>query len=169
MVHWTDQTNRWQANDKGHSGSGEVWGGAILLLLWGLLILGWWLWTRYFHKMLWHMGQIQQDPARPYLPLISHRFQRQSLKIHVLGVPRCMQAKPGPHTYLACIACCLTNELWCAGCESSPSRTKSVCSISWRGRSLMNWQRYTTPANSDGMGIYNVEMLSWRKSRNSIP
>ena len=28
-MHWAGQTNRWQTNDRGHSGSGEAWGGDI--------------------------------------------------------------------------------------------------------------------------------------------
>ena len=63
MVHWTGQTNRWQTNDRGHSRSWEVRGGAILLLPWGLLILRWQLWTRYYHNMLCRMGKIQRAPT----------------------------------------------------------------------------------------------------------
>ena len=42
----------------GHSGSGEAWHCAILLLPWGMLILWKRLRTHYYHKMLCHMGQI---------------------------------------------------------------------------------------------------------------
>ena len=45
-----------------------------------LLILRWRLWTRYYHKMLCRRGQIQQAPAPPHLPLISHHLQRKSLQ-----------------------------------------------------------------------------------------
>ena len=65
-------------NVTGHSGSGEVWGGAVLLLTWGLLILRWWLWTRCYHKMPCGMGQIQWSSAHPHLPLNSHQLQRKS-------------------------------------------------------------------------------------------
>ena len=37
MGHWTGQAKRWQTNDRGHSGSGGAWSGAILLLPWGPL------------------------------------------------------------------------------------------------------------------------------------
>ena len=40
----------WFESHSGHSGKGEEWGGAILLLPWGLLILSWGLWTRCHHK-----------------------------------------------------------------------------------------------------------------------
>ena len=79
-MYWTDQTNRRQTNDRGHSGWGEASGGATLLLSWGLLILWSRLWTRYYHKMLWCMGQIQRVPARPHLPLISHHLRRKGLQ-----------------------------------------------------------------------------------------
>ena len=41
-----------------------------------LLINRWRLWTRYYHKMLFHKGQIQWALARPHLPLISHHRQK---------------------------------------------------------------------------------------------
>ena len=66
-VHWTGQTNRWQTNVIGQSGSGEAWGGAIRMLLWGLLIHKWRLWTRHYHKMPCRLGQIRPAPACPHL------------------------------------------------------------------------------------------------------
>ena len=79
-IRWTGQTSRWQTNDRGHSGSGEAWVGAILLLPWGLLIHRWQWWTLYYRKMPCHMGQIQWAPARPHLPLHSNHLQRKSLQ-----------------------------------------------------------------------------------------
>ena len=58
----------------------EAWGGTILLLPWGLLILRWRLWTHYYHKVLCRMGQIERAPARPHLLIISHNLQRKSLQ-----------------------------------------------------------------------------------------
>ena len=59
-MHWTGQTNKWQTNDRSHSGLGEANGGAILLLRWGLLILRWQLWTRYCHKVPCCMGKFNE-------------------------------------------------------------------------------------------------------------
>ena len=69
-------------SDIGHSGKGEDWGGAILLLPWGLISLAGRLWT---HKAPCSMGPIQWAPcpsAHPHLPLISHHFQRKTLHLH---------------------------------------------------------------------------------------
>ena len=76
--YWTGQASRWQTNERGHSGEGETWGGAILLLPWGQLILRWRLWTRFHHKMPCRMGQIQWAPAHSHNPLISHYLQGKS-------------------------------------------------------------------------------------------
>ena len=35
--------------------------------------------------------------------------------------------------------------------------------------SLMTWQGYPAPVNSDGITMWYVVMVGWRKSRNSIP
>ena len=69
IVYWTGHTNRWQTNDRGHSGSGGAWGGAILLSPWELIIIRWQLWTRYCQKMQWSL-------ARPHLPFISQHLLR---------------------------------------------------------------------------------------------
>ena len=55
--------------------AGEAWGGAILLLTWGMHILRGRLQTHYNHKMPCRMRQIQRASARPNLPLISHHFK----------------------------------------------------------------------------------------------
>ena len=61
-----------------------------------------------------------------------------------------LYAKPGPQPYPTYIACNVKTEPWFAGCAESPPRTKSARSISWTGCSLMIWQRYSAPADSDG-------------------
>ena len=59
-----------------------------------MLIRRAWLWTRYYHMMTCHMRQLQRTSASPYLPLISHHLQWDSLQF-VWGVSRSMQEKPG--------------------------------------------------------------------------
>ena len=89
------------------------------------------------------------------------RFHKFSLQlIHVSGVPCSMQVKPGPQPYPTCIACNIMTELWFAGCAESPPRTKSAHRISWRGCSLMIWQRYFTPVDSDGMAKIHINYQS---------
>ena len=84
------------------------------------------------------------------LPVLTSR-QFPSLRdveftIRVSGVPCSMQAKPGFHPYLICIVCNAIIELGFVGCKVSPPRTKSARRISWRGRSLTTWQRYSALA-----------------------
>ena len=87
--------------------------------------------------------------------------------IRVSVMPCFMQAKPGPQPYLICIDCNAITELWFAGCVVSLLSIKSAHKISWRGCSLMIWQRYSATADSDVMAMTNIVMVSWRKSRNA--
>ena len=89
--------------------------------------------------------------------------------IRLTVMPCSMQAEPGPQFYLICIACKAMAELWFAGCAVSPQRTKSAHRNSWRGCSLTIWQRYSTPADSDGMVMKNVVMVGWRKIQKLNP
>ena len=79
--------------------------------------------------------------------------QDKEFTICVSGVPCSMQARPGPQSYLICIACNTMTELWFAGCAVSPPKTKSACRISWRGCSLKIWQRYSSPGDSEGIAM----------------
>ena len=63
-MYWTDQTRRLQTKDRGHSGKGETWGGAVLLLPWVLLVGRWRLWTRFHQKMSCRMGANSMSSCR---------------------------------------------------------------------------------------------------------
>ena len=56
----TDQSSRWQINDRVHNGRGEAWVGAIILLKYGLLIIGWQLWNRFHQNMPCRMGKFKE-------------------------------------------------------------------------------------------------------------
>ena len=82
------------------SEKGAAWGGAILLLPWGLLILWLQLWNRFHHKMPCHIGQLQCTPANPsqfvyiysYVWWASHYWALQVLS----GVCKSYQVLPRP-------------------------------------------------------------------------
>ena len=103
--------NSWQSNGRAHSWSGESQRGAILLLPWWRLILRWRLWISYYHKMLYHMGQIQLAPVHLHFSFIIHHLQRKGLQF-VSGVPYSMKVKPGCRPCLICIAYNAMAELW---------------------------------------------------------
>ena len=150
MVYWTSWTIWCQTNDRGHSGYGEAWGGAILLLHQGRLILRWWLWTHCHYKMLCCMGQIEWAPVHPHLPLISHHLQmKRSQFMHQEHQAHSIESWAQP--YLTFTACNATTEVWSAECTVSPPRTKSAHKISWRGCSLMIRQKYSTDSDVTAM------------------
>ena len=160
---WTDGRTEWNQytppttllyNDRGHSGSGEAWGGAILLLPWGLFILMWRLWTHYYHKTLCCKGQIPRAPACPHLPLIPHHLQWMSLQFVCQQCHDPCKRNLAPTSFdLHPLQYNNCSELWFAGCVVSSPRTKSARRISWRVCSLMIWQRYSAPINSDGTAM----------------
>ena len=166
-MHWTGQTNRWQTNDRGHSGSGEAWGGAILISPWGLLILWCCLWTHFYHKILCCIGQTERAPAHPHLLLISHDLQRNCLQFVCEEPHAPCKANLGPN--LTRLSSQATTELWFTGCAESTPRTNSALKIFWRGCSLTIWQSYSTTTDSDGTVMYNLAMVGLRMSRYSIP
>ena len=108
-----------------------------------------------------------RSPAKISVPWVSH--PEEEITSRAAGAPCSpVQAKPGPQPYLICIACNAMTKLWSTGYVVSPPRTKSTSKISWRKCSLMIWQRYSAPTDSDSMGMWNVAMVGWRKSRNSV-
>ena len=147
-VYWTGQTNIWQSNDGGHSGSGEALGDAILLLPCGLLILGWRLGTRYYRKMPCRMEQIQRVAARPHslsFPIASRARCVRSVMLHASAT--------WAATLFDLVVYNAMTPLWFAGCAGSPHRTKSARRIAWKGYSLTIWQRYSAPADSEGTAM----------------
>ena len=74
------------------SGKEEAWGGAILLLPWGLLILRWWLWTHFHNNMPCRMGKIQWLLACPSSPPAHFPSLPEEFTMHAFGVQCSIQA-----------------------------------------------------------------------------
>ena len=152
-MHWTSQTKCWQTNDRGHRGPGETWGGTILLLPWGVLILrgggGYELKTIKRCRVAW--GKLNE--LRPVITSRSFPITSRGRDFNPC-VRSAMLAKSGPQPYPNYIVYNVTTKLWFAECIVSPPRTKSACRISWRWCSLTIWQRHTTLTDSDGTAMY---------------
>ena len=105
----------------------EAWGGAILLLPWGLLILVAAVNSLLSHDAVSHgTNSTGSCPSSP-----TAHFPSPPEEEFTILVPCSMQAKRGPQPYLTCIACNVLTELCFAGCAASPPRTKSSRGISW--------------------------------------
>ena len=48
-----------------------------------------------------------------------------------------MQAKPGPQSYLTCVACYAITELWSVGCASQPERSPGEDAAWWSGKGTL--------------------------------
>ena len=148
MGHWTGQANRWQTNDRGHSGSGEAWSGAILLLPWGPLTQVAVVNSLLSQDAMSHGPNSKSScPSSP--PGHFPSLQRKSLLFVWQECHAPCKRNRGPQPYIrllyypTCIACNTTTELWFARCVESPRRTESVRRISWRMHldDLVLWTR----------------------------
>ena len=162
MVYDTGKTSRWQTDDRGQSGYGEPRGSAILLYFWDALSLG-----GSCELVSTIVCHVEWGTFNELLLL-----QRKSLELvrqehHAPCNPPFPTPPPNPPPDLTCIACNAMTEL--AGCVVSWSSTKSARKISWRGCSLMIWNRHSATTDSDGTTMQNVVMDGWRMSGNSIP
>ena len=146
---------------------GRAWGGAILLLPRGQLILRWRLWTHFHHKMPGQMGQIQWVLVHLHTPLIYHHLHRKSLHLCVRGAMLHASETWAPTLCdlhrLQCNNRALIRLMCGATIKDQVSSqdfldrmqlddvAKVVCTC---------WLRWTA--------IYNVVMVGWMKSRNAI-
>ena len=103
MVHRTGQSNKWQTNDRGHSGLGEAWGVCNPSVTLG---------TAYPQVVVMN-SLLSQDAVShgadsmsscPFSPP-AHFSSEEEFTICASGVPCFMQGKPEPHPYSTCITC----------------------------------------------------------------
>ena len=73
--------------------------------------------------------------------------------IHASGAPCPFETEPGSQPHLIHMASKAMADLLSAGYALSPARTKSARKISCRECSLRIWQRYSTPADSNGSAM----------------
>ena len=150
MVHWTGQTNKWQTNDRGHSGSGEASGGAILLLPWGCSSSG----CRCKLTTIITRCCVAWGKFIELLPILTSRSfpitPRERVNNSCVRSVMLHSSETWAPTlfYLHCLQ--LNDRAmirWMCGVT-----TKDQVS-SWRRCSLTIWQRYSTPTDLYGMAV----------------
>ena len=111
MVNWAGQIDRWQTNDRGHNGSGETWGSAIVLLPRECLSSGGDCELANITRCCVAWGKFELLSSHPaHFP----SPPEEGFTIRLSAEPYSMQAKLGPQAYLICIACNAMTELWFA-------------------------------------------------------